>query len=160
MVGDVPFPNTFTDQGQNRQMVDGQTAHLGGPSGNLREVQPIDGLSPVAPRRDEGRMFEPWADGDCGTACASRSRVPYCCVPPVTPSPSNRGIPKCPRRWSRSTGLRLPATVTSVRLFGVSARTTAPRTFTPSITTHKSVVPLCTGPPDLAVVTRCFQPRR
>ena len=59
----------------------------------------------------------------------------------VSPS-SNFGIPKCPRKCSRSTVLRLPAIVTSVRLFSVSASTTAPRTFTPSRTIHTSVVPL------------------
>ena len=41
-------------------------------------------------------------------------------------------MPKWPRRWSRSTGLRFPATVASVRLFGLSTSTTPPRTLAPS----------------------------
>ena len=59
---------------------------------------------------------------------------------PAELSPSERGMPKWPRRWSRSTGLRLPARVTSVRLRGLSASTTAPRTLAPSSTSHTSVV--------------------
>src|SRR5580692_11235605 len=75
-------------------------------------------------------------------------------------SPSKRGIPKCPRRCNRSVGLRFPASVTSVRLLGLSSSTTPPRTLVPSTTSQTSAFPLRIGPPVLSELTRCFQPRR
>ena len=58
-----------------------------------------------------------------------------------------RGNAEVPAQMQQIDGAEIAGDGNQRQALGVSASTTAPRTFTPSSTNHTSVVPLCTGPP-------------
>src|SRR6478735_9761719 len=70
-------------------------------------------------------------------------------------SPGKRGMPKCPRRWSRSNGLRLPEKAIRFRLVGLWKSTTAPVARMWWKLIHRSVAPPVEAE---CAVTRCSQP--